>query len=254
MSGHSKWSTIKHKKGIQDARKGVLFTKLSREITVAAKSGDSDPELNFRLRLAIDNAKSQNMPKDNIDRAIAKGSGNNAGGADSFEEITYEGIGPGGVGIIIQTLTDNKNRSAASVRSTITRAGGTFATTGAVSWNFEQKGQIVMTVADGDPELIALDTIDQGAEDFDILDKIIEITCSYTNLSNIQKEIQKNDSVTIDKAELALIPNSTVSLDKNQSSQTLKLLDELEELDDVQKVFSNADFDDESIEMYSKTI
>ncbi|MAX12089.1 MAG: YebC/PmpR family DNA-binding transcriptional regulator, partial [Chloroflexi bacterium] len=121
MSGHSKWSTIKHKKGIADAKKGVLFTKLSREITVAAKSGDSDPELNFRLRLAIDNAKSQNMPKDNIERAVAKGSGGGAGG-DNFEEITYEGIGPGGIGIIIQTLTDNKNRSAATVRSTITRA------------------------------------------------------------------------------------------------------------------------------------
>ena len=189
MSGHSKWSTIKHKKGILDAKKGVLFTKLSREITVAAKSGDSDPELNFRLRLAIDNAKSQNMPKDNIERAVAKGAGTGASG-DSFEEITYEGIGPGGVGIIIQTLTDNKNRSAATVRSTITRAGGTFASTGAVSWNFEQKGQIVINVTDGDPEIIALESIDDGAEDFDVFDNTVEITCQYSDLSNIQKKSQ----------------------------------------------------------------
>ena len=214
---------------------------------MAAKEGGSDPNSNSRLRTAILNAKAQNMPKDNIERAIKRGSGESGGAA--FEEITYEGIGPGGVGIIIQTLTDNKNRSAASVRSTITRAGGTFATTGAVSWNFEQKGQIVMTISDGDPELIALDTIDQGAEDFDILDKIIEITCSYTNLSNIQKEIQKNDSVTIDKAELALVPNSTVSLDKNQSSQTLKLLDELEDLDDVSQITKMRD-NLESLDIY----
>ena len=251
MSGHSKWSTIKHKKGIADAKKGVLFTKLSREITVAAKSGDSDPELNFRLRLAIDNAKSQNMPKDNIERAVAKGSGGGAGG-DNFEEITYEGIGPGGIGIIIQTLTDNKNRSAATVRSTITRAGGTFATTGAVSWNFEQKGQIVLNITEGDQEMIALESIDQGAEDFDVFDNTVEITCAFSDLSNIQKQISENQSVTVEKAELALVPNSTVSLDENQSSQTLKLLDDLEDLDDVQKVFTNADFNEEALSSYAE--
>tara|TARA_B100000945_G_scaffold163719_1_gene131333 strand:+ start:2276 stop:3034 length:759 start_codon:yes stop_codon:yes gene_type:complete len=251
MSGHSKWSTIKHKKGILDAKKGVLFTKLSREITVAAKSGDSDPELNFRLRLAIDNAKSQNMPKDNIERAIAKGSGAAAAG-DSFEEITYEGIGPGGIGIIIQTLTDNKNRSAATVRSTITRAGGTFATTGAVSWNFEQKGQLVLSISEGDPELIALESIDQGAEDFDVFDNTVEITCAFSDLSNIQKNISENESVIVEKAELALVPNTTISLDKNQSSQTLKLLDDLEDLDDVQKVFTNAEFNEDALTTYAE--
>jgi YebC/PmpR family DNA-binding regulatory protein len=251
MSGHSKWSTIKHKKGILDAKKGVLFTKLSREITVAAKSGDADPELNFRLRLAIDNAKSQNMPKDNIERAIAKGSGTGAAG-DSFEEITYEGIGPGGVGIIIQTLTDNKNRSAATVRSTITRAGGTFASTGAVSWNFEQKGQIVINVTDGDPEMIALESIDDGAEDFDVFDNTVEITCQYSDLSSIQKKIADKESVTLEKAEIALVPNSTVELDKEQTSKTLRLLDDLEELDDVQKVFSNADFNEEALGSYAE--
>jgi len=251
MSGHSKWSTIKHKKGILDAKKGVLFTKLSREITVAAKSGDSDPELNFRLRLAIDNAKSQNMPKDNIERAIAKGAGTGAGG-DSFEEITYEGIGPGGVGLIIQTLTDNKNRSAATVRSTITRAGGTFASTGAVSWNFEQKGQIVINVTDGDPEMIALESIDDGAEDFDVFDNTVEITCQYSDLSSIQKKVSGKEFVTLEKAEIALVPNSTVSLDKDQSTKTLRLLDDLEELDDVQKVFSNAEFDEEALNSYAE--
>tara|TARA_B110000438_G_scaffold112997_1_gene110824 strand:- start:6974 stop:7732 length:759 start_codon:yes stop_codon:yes gene_type:complete len=251
MSGHSKWSTIKHKKGILDAKKGVLFTKLSREITVATKSGDTDPELNFRLRLAIDNAKSQNMPKDNIERAVAKGAGTSSSG-DSFEEITYEGIGPGGIGIIIKTLTDNKNRSAASVRSTITRAGGTFATTGAVSWNFEQKGQIVINIEEGDPEMIALESIDEGAEDFDVFDNTVEITCAFSDLSSIQKKISKNEFVIIEKAELALVPNTTVTLNKNQSNQTLKLLDDLEDLDDVQKVFTNADFNEEALISYSE--
>jgi len=251
MSGHSKWSTIKHKKGILDAKKGVLFTKLSREITVAAKSGDSDPELNFRLRLAIDNAKSQNMPKDNIERAIAKGSGTGAGG-DSFEEITYEGIGPGGVGIIIQTLTDNKNRSAATVRSTITRAGGTFASTGSVSWNFEQKGQIVINVNDEDPEMVALESIDDGAEDFDVYENTVEITCQYSDLSNIQKKIGEKENVSLEKAEIALVPNSTVTLNKEQSNQTLRLLDDLEDLDDVQKVFTNAEFNEDALSSYAE--
>ena len=251
MSGHSKWSTIKHKKGILDAKKGVLFTKLSREITVAAKSGDSDPELNFRLRLAIDNAKSQNMPKDNIERAIAKGSGTGAGG-DSFEEITYDGIGPGGVAIIIQTLTDNKNRSAATVRSTITRAGGTFASTGSVSWNFEQKGQIVINVNDEDPEMVALESIDDGAEDFDVYENTVEITCQYSDLSNIQKKIGEKENVSLEKAEIALVPNSTVTLDKEQSNKTLRLLDDLEDLDDVQKVFTNAEFNEDALSSYAE--
>ena len=197
----------------------------------------------------LSNAYSSNSSS--LERAIAKGSGGGAAG-DSFEEITYEGIGPGGIGIIIQTLTDNKNRSAATVRSTITRAGGTFATTGAVSWNFEQKGQLVLSISEGDPELIALESIDQGAEDFDVFDNTVEITCAFSDLSNIQKNISENESVIVEKAELALVPNTTISLDKNQSSQTLKLLDDLEDLDDVQKVFTNAEFNEDALTTYAE--
>ena len=251
MAGHSKFKNIMHRKGAQDKKRAKVFSRLGREISVAVKVGGEDIESNIRLRSAISSAKSLNMPKDNIERAIAKGSGTGAGG-DSFEEITYEGIGPGGVGIIIQTLTDNKNRSAATVRSTITRAGGTFASTGSVSWNFEQKGQIVINVNDEDPEMVALESIDDGAEDFDVYENTVEITCQYSDLSNIQKKIGEKENVSLEKAEIALVPNSTVTLDKEQSNKTLRLLDDLEDLDDVQKVFTNAEFNEDALSSYAE--
>ena len=251
MAGHSKFKNIMHRKGAQDKKRAKVFSRLGREISVAVKVGGVDIESNIRLRSAISSAKSLNMPKDNIERAIAKGSGTGAGG-DSFEEITYEGIGPGGVGIIIQTLTDNKNRSAATVRSTITRAGGTFASTGSVSWNFEQKGQIVINVNDEDPEMVALESIDDGAEDFDVYENTVEITCQYSDLSNIQKKIGEKENVSLEKAEIALVPNSTVTLDKEQSNKTLRLLDDLEDLDDVQKVFTNAEFNEDALSSYAE--
>ena len=156
------------------------------------------------------------------------------------------------MGIIIQTLTDNKNRSAATVRSTITRAGGTFASTGSVSWNFEQKGQIVINVNDEDPEMVALESIDDGAEDFDVYENTVEITCQYSDLSNIQKKIGEKENVSLEQAEIALVPNSTVTLDKEQSNKTLRLLDDLEDLDDVQKVFTNAEFNEDALSSYAE--
>jgi YebC/PmpR family DNA-binding regulatory protein len=250
MSGHSKWSTIKHKKGTLDARRGQLFTKLSREIMIAARTGDSDPEMNFRLRLAVENARAANMPKENIERAIAKGAGTGAAG-DTLEEITYEGYGPGGTGLIIQTLTDNKNRSATDVRTKLSRNGGTMAQSGAVSWNFETKGLITVTVDGRDPEEVALEIVDAGAEDVDIEDHSITVTSPFDGFAQVQKAVAKIDGVTVNAAEVAMVPNSTITLDTNKSMQTLRLLDALEELDDVQKVFSNAEFAEDALEEYA---
>ena len=249
MSGHSKWSTIKHKKGAADAKRGQLFTKLTREITVAAREGAPDPEMNFRLRLAVDNAKAQNMPKDTIERAIAKGSGKGADGT-ALEELVYEAYGPGGTGFIIQTLTDNRNRATSGIRSKITRSGGNLAANGAVSWNFEQKGLVTLEVEDADPEEIALEVMDIGAEDIDIEDDFISITFPFSEFARAKNELESLSNVRVENAELAMIPNSTVDLEKSQAVQILRLLDELEDLDDVSKVFTNADFSEEVLEEF----
>lgn len=252
MSGHSKWSTIKHKKGAQDARRGQLFTKLSREITVAAKSGDQNPDMNFRLRLAVDNAKSQNMPKDNIERAITKGSGS-SDRSDTLFEITYEAYGPGGVGIIINVLTDNKNRSASLVRSLITRNGGSLAGNGSVAWNFITKGLLTVTVPDEDPDRLALEVMDEGIEEIDIDGESVDVTSSYEEFSKIKQFIEKLGYTQIERAEIVQLPTSTVDLDDSHSIQTLRLLDSLEELDDVTKIFSNANFTDNAMEEYANS-
>ena len=249
MSGHSKWSTIKHKKGAADAKRGQLFTKLTREITVAAREGSPDPDMNFRLRLAIDNAKAQNMPKDTIERAVAKGSGTGADG-NALEELTYEAYGPGGTGYIIQTLTDNRNRATSGIRSKITRGGGNLAANGSVSWNFEQKGIVTLEVNGADPEEIALEVMDIGAEDVDIEDDLVSITFPFNEFARAKTELEAFENVRVENAELAMIPNNTVELEKSQAVQALRLLDELEELDDVSKVFTNADFPDEVLEEF----
>ena len=250
MSGHSKWSTIKHKKGVADARRGQLFTKLSREITVAAREGSDDPDMNFRLRLAIDNAKSQNMPKDTIERAVAKGSGKSSDGS-VLEELTYEGYGPGGAGIIIQTVTDNRRRATSEIRSKMTRSGGNLAANGAVSWNFEQKGLVTLAADGSDPEEVALSVMDIGAEDVDLDGEMISVTFPFDQFARAKGELESQDDVKVEQAELAMIPNSTVDMDRQQAVQTLRLLDELESLDDVTKVFTNADFPDEVLAEYA---
>lgn len=249
MSGHSKWSTIKHKKGAADAKRGQLFTKLTREITVAAREGSDDPDMNFRLRLAIDNAKSQNMPKDTIERAVAKGAGKGADG-NALEELTYEAYGPGGTGFIIQTLTDNRNRAASGIRSKVTRSGGNLASNGAVSWNFEQKGLVTLEVEGADPEEVALEVMDIGAEDVDIEEDLVSVTFPFNEFARAKTELEAFNDVRVENAELAMVPNSTITLEKSQALQTLRLLDELEELDDVSKVFTNADFPDEVLEEF----
>lgn len=250
MSGHSKWSTIKHKKGAADAKRGQLFTKLSREIMVAAREGDPNPEMNFRLRLAIDNAKSMNMPKDNIDRAVARGSGV---GADAvvLEQISYEAYGPGGAGIIVQALTDNKNRTAAEVRAQITRAGGNLAGAGAVAWNFENKGLITVEVTDGDPDDIALEIVDAGAEDVEVDGNTVQVTAPFEDFATVKAGVESMAGITVENGELAMVPTTLVPLDDKGAMQTLRLLDALEELDDVSKVYSNGDFPDEVLEKYA---
>ena len=250
MSGHSKWSTIKHKKGAADAKRGQLFTKLAREIMVAARNGDSNPEMNFRLRLAVDNAKSLNMPKDNIDRAIARGSG---AGDDSIilEEISYEAYGPGGAGIIVQALTDNKNRTAAEVRAQITRAGGNLAGAGAVSWNFENKGVITVEVNEGDPDDIALEIVDVGAEDVEVDGQVVQVTAPYEEFAQVKSGVEALSGITVESGEVALVPTTLTPLDDKGAMQTLRLLDALEELDDVARVYSNGNFSDEVLEKYA---
>jgi YebC/PmpR family DNA-binding regulatory protein len=250
MSGHSKWSTIKHKKGAADAKRGQLFTKLAREIMVAARNGDPNPDMNFRLRLAIDNAKSLNMPKDNIDRAVARGSGV---GDDSviLEEISYEAYGPGGAGIIVQALTDNKNRTAAEVRAQITRAGGNLASTGAVSWNFENKGLITVEVNEGDPDDIALEIVDAGAEDVEVDGNIVQVTAPFEEFAQVKTDVEAIAGINIESGEIALVPTTLVPLDDKGAMQTLRLLDALEDLDDVAKVYSNGNFSDEVLAKYA---
>src|SRR5680860_1021230 len=189
MSGHSKWSTIKRQKGLKDEKRGQIFTKLAREITVAAKSGVADPDANFRLRIAVQKARAENMPRDNIERAIERAAG--GAGADNFDDVSYEGFGPGGVALVIQALTDNRNRTVGEVRSTLTRAGGTLGESGSVGWMFDSVGSILVESGESDPEELALAAIDAGAQDVQIEDDGVEVftevqdlhTVSYTHLT-----------------------------------------------------------------------
>ena len=248
MSGHSKWSTIKHAKAITDARRGKLFTKLTREIIIAARQGGGDPSMNIRLRMAMQKAKDANMPNDNIDRAVKRGTGE-SGDQDQMVEFTYEGYGPGGVAIMLQTLTDNRNRTVSDIRSTLTKAGGNLAQSGAVAWQFEPKGIVVVDAEPDDAEEFALVAIDAGADDFETFDTTLQIYSPVNRLEEIRQTLTDTDAAIV-SSELSMIPNNTITLDRKVANQILRLLDQLEELDDVQKVYSNADFPDEVLEQY----
>lgn len=248
MSGHSKWSTIKHAKAITDARRGKLFTKVTREIIIAARQGGADTGMNIRLRMAIQKGRDANMPNDNIERAIKRGTGEGAD-ADQMVEFTYEGYGPGGIAILLETLSDNKNRTVSDVRSTLTKAGGNLAQTGAVAWQFQQKGIVVVNADEDAAEEFTLVAIDAGAEDFDSFDSTLQIFSPPELLEDVRNVLTENQA-SIVSSELSMIPTSTVALDQKTAMQTLRLLDELEDLDDVQKVYSNADFPDEVLEQY----
>lgn len=250
MSGHSKWSTIKHGKAVTDARRGQLFTKLAKEIIVAAKVGGSDSEMNFRLRIAVQRAKDNNMPAANIDRAINKGTGG-SGESDQMLECIYEGYGPKGVGVLLHALTDNKNRTVSDIRSTFTKMGGNLAQAGAVAWQFEQKGVISIINQKDLLEEISLIAIDAGANDVENVDDTLNIYSEVSHIESITNKL-KQSNVKINSTEIDMIANNTVYLDDQSALQTLKLLDKLEDLEDVQKVFSNADFSDGIFEKYDQ--
>ena len=247
MSGHSKWAQIKRQKGVADARRGQLFTKLTREIIVAVREGGSNPEANFRLRLAIQKARDSNMPLDNIDRAIKRGSGQAEGA--SLAEMVLEGYGPNGVAILVQALSDNRNRTLQEVRNIFTRHNGNLGESGCVAWLFNSQGVITVETNAQDTEELALEAIDAGAEDVNIEDKYIEIITKPEELEKVREALGQK-SIAIASAELSMVPKSMVELEEKAALQTLKLLDRLEELDEVQHVSSNADFSDAILEKY----
>lgn len=242
MSGHSKWSQIKRQKGVTDTRRGQLFTKLSREIAVAVRQGGSNPEMNFRLRLAVQKARDSNMPLDSIERAIKRGTGGSEGA-----ETIYEGYGPGGAAILLEAMTDNRNRTIAEVRNLFSRGGGSLGESGCVTWIFEPKG--VVTVEAAEAEELALNLIDAGAEDIKIINGSLEVHIKPEDLEGLRKTLEEQN-LAIVSAEVLMVPKSTVMLEEKTALQTLRLLDRLEELDEVQRVFTNADFPDEALENY----
>jgi YebC/PmpR family DNA-binding regulatory protein len=242
MSGHSKWSTIKRKKGANDARRGQLFTKLAREITVAARTGLPDPDANVRLRLAIQKARAENMPKDNIDRAIQRA----AGGADGaqFDEVWYEGYGPAGVAVMILAMTDNRNRTVGEIRAALTRSNGTLGENGSVSWMFDNVGTITIPTGSNDPEEIALVAIDAGATDVSDEDGVVEVYTEPQDLHRVQEELSAA-GYEIESAELTMKPKTLMAPGTDDAVKAVRLLEKLEDLDDVQTVYSNLDITDE---------
>jgi YebC/PmpR family DNA-binding regulatory protein len=245
MSGHSKWSTIKRQKGANDAKRGALFTKLSREIITAARQGGGDPEANYRLRMAIDKARANSMPADNIKRAIERATG---GGADAeqFEEITYEGLGPSNVAVIVAAMTDNRNRTASDVRSVFNKSGGSLSP---VAWQFEQKGVITLPLNGRDPDELTLAAIDAGAADVGLPDGgVIEITTEPADLEAVRSALA-GAGYEPASAELSMEPTTTVEIsDERQAKAVLQFLERLEDLDDVQNVYANFDIPGELME------
>ena len=247
MSGHSKWHSIKHQKGVADARRGQLFTKLTREIIVAAREGGNNPDANFQLRLAIQKARDNNMPLENIERAIKRGSGELEGA--SLAEVILEGYGPSGTAILIKGLTDNRNRTVQEVRSTFSRHGGNLGESGCVSWLFESKGVITIKTVNLEADDLALAAIDAGAEDVKVEGDYIEVYTKPEELETVRTALEQNDT-SIDSSELQMVPQTVVQLDGKAGQQALKLLDKLEEIDGVQGVYSNADFPESVLESY----
>src|SRR5437870_4930061 len=239
MSGHSKWSTIKRQKGVTDAKRGALFTKVAREISVAARQGGGDPDANYRLRLAIEKARSVNMPSDNIKRTIDKATGGGEG--EQFEEIVYEGYGPGGVAVLVEAQTDNRNRTAGEVRSIFTKAGGQLAGSGAVAWQFEPRGLITIPANGQDPDEVALAAIDAGADDVDTSgDEIVEVYTTPGGLETVRRALDAA-GVSVDSAESTMVAKNTVEVDHDRARQNLRLVESLEDLEDVQRVTANFD-------------
>jgi YebC/PmpR family DNA-binding regulatory protein len=244
MSGHNKWSTIKHKKGAADAKRGKIFTKIIKELTVAAKMGGGDPDANPRLRTAIDKAKSENMPKDNIERAIKKGSGGLEG--VNYEETTYEGYGPGGVAVLVEVMTDNRNRTVSDVRSIFSKCNGNMGEAGCVAWLFDKKGLIVYAKGT-DFDTLFEAALEAGADDVTDEEGQIEVVTDPSAFIEVREALEKA-GFKHESAEVTMIPQTMVKLDGKQAESMLKLMDRLEDNDDVQNVYANFDISDEEME------
>src|SRR4051812_32977517 len=243
MAGPTKRATSKRAKGITDAKRGALFRKVAREISVAARQGGGDPDANYRLRLAIEKARSVNMPADNIKRTIEKATG--GGEAEQFEEIVYEGYGPGGVAILVEAAPDNRNRTAAEVRAIFTKAGGQLAGSGAVAWQFEPRGLITIPAKGQDPDDVALAAIDAGAEDVDTSGaELVEVYTTPGGLEQVRKALDAA-GLPVESAESAMVAKNTVEVDEQRARQNLRLVESLEDLDDVQRVTANFDIPEE---------
>jgi len=242
VSGHSKWSTIKHKKGREDARRGKIFSKLSRYITVAAKEGGGNPEMNAALAAAIEKAKENNVPANNIERAIKRGTGEIEG--VSYEQFTYEGYGPDGVAVLLEIMTDNRNRTAAEIRNIFTRHNGNLGTTGSVAWMFERRGVILVPNTAIDEEDLLEAALEAGAQDMETEEDHYEIITEPTDLAEVRQALIAKD-LELTSSELSMVPKNSVALDKKQARRVLKFIDALEESDDVQEVYSNFDISDE---------
>lgn len=242
MSGHSKWSTIKHKKGAADAKRGKIFTKLIKEITIAARMGGGDVDSNPRLRSAVAAAKSQNMPKDNLERAIKKGTGDLEG--VQYEEMSYEGYGPGGVAVLVECLTDNKNRTVADVRYIFSKAGGNIGTDGCVSWMFDKRGLICIAKSESDEDTLMEVGLEAGAEDVKDEGDCFEIITAPEDFEAVREAIE-NASIKIDLAEVTMIPQTQTRLEGKEAEQMIRFMEALDDCDDIQKFYSNADIPDE---------
>lgn len=250
MSGHSKWHQIRHKKAAMDAKKGKLFTKLIKEITVAAKQGGGNPDTNPRLRLAIQNAKAANMPWENIERAIKRGTGELPGVA--YEEVVYEGYGPGGVALYIESTTDNKNRTVAEIRNILSRHNGSLGESGSVAWIFERKG-VIQIPKEYDEDTVLSLVLDAGADDLKSYDTFFEVITAPENLEKVREMLEKNN-IKIDDAKVRMLPKTTVKVEGKDAQTLLKLLEALEDHDDVQNVYSNFEIDDSVLAEYSKQV
>jgi YebC/PmpR family DNA-binding regulatory protein len=251
VSGHSKWAGIKHKKAVVDARRGQAFTRASREITIAAKEGGGDVEGNFRLRLAMQKAREANMPADKIQAAIDRGTG--AGKGESLEELRYEGYGPAGVAIMVDAVTDNRNRTAPAIRHVFSKHGSSLGETNSVAWMFERKGVISAQAGDKDPEEVGLVAIEAGAEDIQVDGTTIEITTDPSSFEAVRRAVEA-EGVTIENAELTMQPKQTVPVGEDRAAAILRLLEALEEEDDVQQVYANFDIPADVLERVSASV
>ena len=244
MSGHSKWSQIKRQKAANDSKRGQLYTKIGREITVAVQGGGADPSGNFRLEQALAKARAANMPKNTIERSIERGTGGGPGDGATLEELTYEAYGPAGVGLLIEVVTDNRNRAVAEVRNALTRLGGTFADSGSVAWQFEVRGSLAIAVGNTDPEEIELMAIDAGALDVEQEDATVHVSTPAADLARMRTALA-DAGYQVTSADLVHEPTTPMPLDSRQAAQAIRMAEAIEELDDVQRVYTTLEISDD---------